>query len=901
VPPNEKIVDLIDSAGNLQKVPESRVKDAIRAGARHVTGAERADALGQKAKAAQASTPLERSKAVGEAIGRGVVPFYDTIAQDLGQDSEAALARREALGTAGDVIEIGSLLATTLASGGTNILGKAARLTPTGAITRVGHRAGQRVGKRFGSKTAQLLAEGAVDGSIYNVARTVGEASLQNKELAAEDVAGSLAFGGLTGVLGGGVAAGFSAAAKKVLPRVTLVGKQADEVSDLFATNLAQADDVARQVGVATATPKVIGGPTQKLGAAARKLDEVGIPAGQSIGGPSITSSKRLTKLDANIAVLQDKINKTPALAKRSYGKLLKELEAAEEAAFKARQADRSVTGRLEELRGPVPHGDLTGLADDIRVGRAADEFTGAPASTGSGASAQLRRADTQASRTSPRLQKAQPSVTTPIALGGNSQSGQLLDDALRIDPKKIETLTATRKALQEILGGEISASGVTKALSDVGMDTAKAKNIMRKYGEYIQAAKGASQTGGAASLKHAGFDAITEQIEETVTRALAKNRGSGVAEAFRGNTSKLATMVGAAEAAGVTDVVPLPREAEALIAFMAFNKIATKGAAKRSGLLSGLAGAAVGRGSQAAVGKVARAHGAGVVAEQATRGIVSRAGYKAGRKAADAIQGDLTMLVGRSQTAQGRIGRALGKVARGGGRHSPTLIRTHDVLKGFLEPGEAMPKGEPAQFKTLQEKMAAIVNDPQVILGLVEGATSGLDQIAPETANLARTQLLKTMGFLWQRMPKNSGAMQHLFGDDYQADPREVAKWMRYARAAFDPASIYEDLAALRLTPEQAETAQELHPGHQQEFMEGLMANYESIKRNASVELKVQIGVLLGQPTHASLLQFNQYQATFDQLNEEQVQAAQAAAPDNSGKGTQSAPSAAQKLEARP
>lgn len=141
------------------------------------------------------------------------------------EDREAA---REATGPAFTVGEIGGAIGGAVLSGGTGLAGRAAALTPTGAIARIG----------AGRGAAGLALEGAVGGALTGVS----ELALSENPLTLERAASVISSNALLGAGIGGGASLLGKAAEKGLAKARAL---ADDAGETLRARGAVADDLA--------------------------------------------------------------------------------------------------------------------------------------------------------------------------------------------------------------------------------------------------------------------------------------------------------------------------------------------------------------------------------------------------------------------------------------------------------------------------------------------------------------------------------------------------------------------------------------------------------------------------------------------------------------------------------
>lgn len=637
-------------------------------------------------------------------------------------------------------------------------------------------------------------------------------------------------------------------------------------------------------------------------GRAAARRDELGVvgdvlEVGTLVGSALLTGGGSLVGrgLAATPAGLlaRGSARAGSALAKRLGGRTsavvagLATEGAIDGAAFEVGSALSTATLENRELTasdvsGALFRGGLTGVLGGAAIGSGA---------------AVLRRG----AQTTKRFFK--PGAAQTRAVEGSL--GTHLDALLRADNVEAQAL---QRRLATQLGGDLSGERLLQYIDNPKVKFPDKQKVLRTYGDLVTVARKTSPE-VASLLDDTGasvFKAIQSSAESQLGAAGAKN--------FTKNLQKFALGIEAVdlagEAAGV-DLVPLPKEASALLFLAGVGGL--RGAKKKSsGLVKSLANAA----SQGASGQLASRVGNALTREPVVKGAIRQAGFRAGGKlvssrtsrVADAVEGDILQLVGREQSAKGRVGRAFTRFLGATRKPGPIVaLKVKDIL------GDVFPEDKPSKptpgvskqvsdFLKVQRDMRRLTQNPQQIMQRIQDSTSGLDAIDPELAVMTRDRLFSTLDFLNGKMPVNSGAGQYMFGDAYVPDPVALAAFLRYAKAATDPASIFEDLANNKLSPEAAEVAQKLHGAHLAEFIDR-MAEPGNMERMAKlpVESKIQLFMLTGQVTHPSILHFKQLQETFVKLEEESQQAQQQApAPNNSGQGVTQQPTLAQQLEAR-
>jgi hypothetical protein len=183
---------------------------------------------------------------VETALDEGSVGIFGALGEAIGGEeyTERRLERQEANPLVHGIAKVGTIVGTTIASGGLGAAGKAARATPLGAITHLGERiakSGVNVGKA--SRAARIGLGGAVEGGLTGVGQGVQELVATDEPLTVERIASTLGGNVGSGVLIGGGAnlavAGAGKAlrvAKKSLDNLaSRTAKESAEVADNLA------------------------------------------------------------------------------------------------------------------------------------------------------------------------------------------------------------------------------------------------------------------------------------------------------------------------------------------------------------------------------------------------------------------------------------------------------------------------------------------------------------------------------------------------------------------------------------------------------------------------------------------------------------------------------------------
>jgi hypothetical protein len=210
---------VFDPNGNLGSIPSERLGEALANGYRAPGSNEEVYAGKQKADvAAESETLLGQTQAFGEsALSGATLGLSDAVLRDVkGKDyaQRAALRRETGAGQMGEIV---GAVAPALVSGGASLPAGAAAKLGAGAGRLLEQQVARGVGKsalgRIGAKAAGYGAEGGLTAAAQQMGSNIGEASLTDEELTAEQLlAGvdeAVLYGaGFGALLGGGIGAG---------------------------------------------------------------------------------------------------------------------------------------------------------------------------------------------------------------------------------------------------------------------------------------------------------------------------------------------------------------------------------------------------------------------------------------------------------------------------------------------------------------------------------------------------------------------------------------------------------------------------------------------------------------------------------------------------------------------
>ncbi|NBW08769.1 MAG: hypothetical protein EBR82_12170 [Caulobacteraceae bacterium] len=181
--------------------------------------------------------------------------------------------------------------------------------------------------------------------------------------------------------------------------------------------------------------------------------------------------------------------------------------------------------------------------------------------------------------------------------------------------------------------------------------------------------------------------------------------------------------------------------------------------------------------------------------------------------------------------------------------------------------------------------KVQAIAADKTAAATAAQHHLGSVSSTAPRTTQAFTSTLEIAAKFLHNKLPpgqkfSESDLQPHLH--EARVSDADKAKFMRYARAVDDPASVVDDMAEGRLTPEAVESLRAVYPAIYDQIRAQAISRIADEKHPISYTQRVQMGILLGLPTDKTLApKFVQsMQQTFGAKKPEQGPTSTQAAP---------------------
>lgn len=311
-------VSMLDDTGTPVSVDARDIQQAVHAGFQFEDPA----AAAQRAKMRERGAIGQQAIAAVEGAGRGATLGLSDLAAGalLGDEySQAARERQQANPLTAGATEIAGTIAPALLTGGAGAVARGAALTPAALASRAGVAAerlaarataglGEGALARMAGRAAQVGASGATEGALYGVGSEISKAALENTDITAEKLlSGALEggkFGGLTGAGMGAVGSLAGRAAEKLLGGESLRAK-ARELADesLLKAFGAQASDFKKLTG-----RKVGQAADDKISQVAKEAFEYRYQSGPLKGQKLFSGAKRADDLIDSVAYAKNEV-----------------------------------------------------------------------------------------------------------------------------------------------------------------------------------------------------------------------------------------------------------------------------------------------------------------------------------------------------------------------------------------------------------------------------------------------------------------------------------------------------------------------------------------------------------------------------------------------------------------
>lgn len=187
--------------------------------------------------------------------------------------------------------------------------------------------------------------------------------------------------------------------------------------------------------------------------------------------------------------------------------------------------------------------------------------------------------------------------------------------------------------------------------------------------------------------------------------------------------------------------------------------------------------------------------------------------------------------------------------------------------------------------YQAAVKRVTAAAADQQSHVTLAEHHLGDVQKTAPKITDAFTHAASVATKFLQSKVPPGSKFVEndlqpHL--KESRVSDADQAKFLRYVRAVDDPASIVDDMAEGRLTPESVEALRSVYPKIYDQVRSAALSRIADEKHPIGYAQRVQMGILLGLPTDKTLTpEFVQsMQSTFGPPQKDAKPPAEASAP---------------------
>lgn len=165
-------------------------------------------------------------------------------------------------------------------------------------------------------------------------------------------------------------------------------------------------------------------------------------------------------------------------------------------------------------------------------------------------------------------------------------------------------------------------------------------------------------------------------------------------------------------------------------------------------------------------------------------------------------------------------------------------------------------PKTKEQAFQNITNNLNELATDPTKVINRINQNLEGVRLAAPQAADAAAQNILKSMEFLSTKLPRDTadnGALSAL-NRPYTPSSLEMSKFNRYLSAIEDPLSVVQDFESGTVTREQVEALRVAYPEIYTKLQLDVMDKLTQEGQNLSYNKKIQLGILLDVPTDVSL-----------------------------------------------
>ncbi|MBV9311547.1 MAG: hypothetical protein JOZ84_02785 [Methylobacteriaceae bacterium] len=860
-------INVVNSDGQVGSLPEEEAQRALASGAvRPATGEEIAGAkAAQDAQAAQkkyggvvgvhAAHAVGMSRGLAESVG---IPL-DKVALDTagflgGPEWESGLrghlkGLQEANPTISKIAEYTGAIVPSLVGNEGGLVARAGSLAEKGAARAAGVGATSLAGK-IAQSAAPLAARGAAEGAMFGAVDSINESAIEDHELTAEQLLAGASGGALGGALFGGTigAAGPIVGAAKssianAMGGLGTVFKRGERESGGVISKLhdAYVKASAATTGADENAIRMLTSLTPE-GAAARRVavhdgDKLISDAARAVRqhGDELLRADRLVADEARGELKAEYVRKAVARGNE-----------AETAAHAEKQLQALVDGAEERLTNPSGVGFAKSVESVSKSAYRASEEIAAAIKSGEDVNAKIFVALDGVKRDVQKLAKNGArgimNVADPLERRLAQESADWFRTAaedLRVGLEREELwgrAATDQREINTAWSKQIEASGrfhnalttpigrdpLNPYLEARGIDPGKAEGYVRGLNnankdlthqavrDYLQS------TQDLANAISRSYELPAEKIAE-----VAKIHGA--ADALRGEISKSERNL------EIVNAYRGLRESERGGAFSSLTGLVGGGA------MGGPIGSAIGgiAGAVASPGRVASQLAA---IEQIGRSKIA----------------SLLAIEKRSAQVSSKIDGALKGFFEGAKKSTPAQLSRPLTQLVESKPGEPKTK----RFERLVARVSDLADRPEIQSERIAESSGDLHEHAPSIAMQVAGAQQRAIAFLASKIPPGmtdkDSLTPHL--DRPSWTDSQMTSFERYVSAADSPISVLDDLESGRLTKEGAETLKTLYPRLFQEVQRRAMGHLADSKKKMPYQARLQLGLLLGIPSDASL-----------------------------------------------
>jgi len=165
-------------------------------------------------------------------------------------------------------------------------------------------------------------------------------------------------------------------------------------------------------------------------------------------------------------------------------------------------------------------------------------------------------------------------------------------------------------------------------------------------------------------------------------------------------------------------------------------------------------------------------------------------------------------------------------------------------------------PQNKLEAFDLISQEITDRASNAEKTMFRIQNKTTRLRHAAPEIAQQLEQAAIRSINFLFERMPKAeepTGSLQ-MGKRKFEPSTLEISKFERYLSAVQDPMSVVQDLAEGNLSPEGVETLRTVYPEIYSQLQNTIMDKVGELDNELPYDKRLQLGMLFDLPTDPSL-----------------------------------------------